>query len=173
MHIRQVRPDDLATIHTLHLAAFGDEGQSVADLALALMADATAQPLLALVAEENQTVIGCVIFSSVSIQGTGDHCAYILAPLAVAPHRQGAGIGSQLIQTGLHRLHERGADLLFVLGNPRYYSRFGFSHRHKVRAPHPPPYPEAWMVLTLQGSLHSEPEGRLTCARSLEQPEHW
>jgi hypothetical protein len=31
MNIRQVRPDDLPAIHALHLAAFGDEGQSVAD----------------------------------------------------------------------------------------------------------------------------------------------
>jgi putative acetyltransferase len=173
MNIRQVRPDDLPAIHALHLAAFGDEGQSVADLALALVADATAQPLLALVAEEDQAVIGCVIFSSVSIQGAGELCAYILAPLAVVPHRHGVGIGSQLIETGLHMLRERGADLLFVLGDPRYYSRFGFSARHKVCAPYALPYPEAWMMLPVQGSLGSEPEGQLACARSLQHPQHW
>ena len=33
MNIRQVHPNDLPAIHDLHLAAFGDEGQSVADLA--------------------------------------------------------------------------------------------------------------------------------------------
>lgn len=86
---------------------------------------------------------------------------------------QGMGVGRQLIETGLSVLRKRGAELFFVLGDPLYYVRFGFSTGHKVRAPYDLPYPEAWMCLPLGGVVSEEVAGKLSCAESLNRPEHW
>ena len=49
-----------------------------------------------------------------------------LGPIAVVPGRQGGGIGSALVREGLERCRDLGYGAVFLLGNPRYYSRFGF-----------------------------------------------
>lgn len=53
--------------------------------------------------------------------------ALALAPLGVLPDRQGAGIGSALVREGLRAAPRRGREAVFVLGDPAYYERFGFS----------------------------------------------
>jgi predicted N-acetyltransferase YhbS len=153
--------------------AFGDEGRTVAELALALIHDPSAQPVLTLVAEDNDEVIGSIIFSKVQIQGAEQWSACILAPLAVAGHRQRRGVGRQLVESGLDALREQGVDLVFVLGDPRYYRRYGFNSSHQVRAPYDLPYPEAWMALALQRADLASLSGQVLCARSLNSPEHW
>ena len=50
-----------------------------------------------------------------------------LAPVSVLRSRQRGGIGSALIRQALIRARELGFDIAFVLGEPAYYSRFGFS----------------------------------------------
>ena len=57
----------------------------------------------------------------------GAHDVVGLAPVAVAPGRQRRGIGSALIRAGHRRLVEQGESLVFVLGHPAYYTRFGYS----------------------------------------------
>lgn len=173
MRIREAQASDAREMRGVHLAAFGDEGPVVADLALALIADETAKPILVLVAESERGVVGSIVFSSVHIPGSEFGPSYILAPLAVAPEMQRMGVGRQLIQSGLTMLRERGAELVFVLGDPNYYGRFGFSTGHRVRAPYDLPYPEAWMCLPLGEVVPEEVEGQLACAESLNRPEHW
>jgi putative acetyltransferase len=54
--------------------------------------------------------------------------ALALAPLSVAPARQRTGVGSALVREALQRATAEGAwRAVFVLGEPRYYERFGFS----------------------------------------------
>ena len=173
MRIREAQASDAQRIRGVHLAAFRDEGPVVADLALALITDESAKPILVLVAESEKGEVGSIVFSSVHIPGSESGPSYILAPLAVAPEMQRMGIGRQLIESGLTVLRERGAELVFVLGDPRYYGRFGFSTGHKVRAPYDLPYPEAWMCLPLGEVIPEKVKGQLVCADSLNRPEHW
>jgi len=49
-----------------------------------------------------------------------------LAPSAVAPDRQGQGIGRALIRAGLDAAREAGAGAVVLLGSVDYYSRSGF-----------------------------------------------
>ncbi len=52
-------------------------------------------------------------------------CGLHLAPMAVAPGFQGRGVGAELLRFALR--HEAIVNqTLFVLGDPRYYRRFGF-----------------------------------------------
>jgi putative acetyltransferase len=49
-----------------------------------------------------------------------------LGPLAVEPADQARGLGGMLVRAGLEACAARGAGLVFVLGHPGYYPRFGF-----------------------------------------------
>lgn len=81
---------------------------------------------LDLVAEENGAIIGHCAFSVVSADPPLEGVALGLAPLSVSPARQRSGIGAALVETGLDICKTRGASLMTVLGEPEYYSRFGF-----------------------------------------------
>ena len=59
-----------------------------------------------------------------------DDSIILLGPVAVDPDWQrgqkGHNIGSALIHAGLSRLKALGANGCVLIGNPDYYSRFGF-----------------------------------------------
>jgi len=107
------------------------------------------------------------------MQGAEQVSACILAPLAVVRRFQGMGIGRRLIEQGLAALRERGVAWVFVLGDPRHYTRYGFSAEHQVRAPYALEYPEAWMAMSLHGDALDSVRGQLECAQALRHAEHW
>lgn len=78
--------------------------------------------VLSLVAQEAGQVVGHVLFSRMAapIEALG------LAPVAVLPAFRRQGIAASLIAMGLRDAAARGWKLVFVLGAPGYYSRFGF-----------------------------------------------
>src|SRR5262245_27445284 len=80
---------------------------------------------ISLVAAVEGTIVGHAAVSPVSISdGATDW--YGLGPISVLPEYQGRGIGSELAREALRGLRERGAAGCVVLGEPGYYSRFGF-----------------------------------------------
>ena len=58
------------------------------------------------------------------------------------PEFQREGVGSALIEKGLQLLARKGEALVFVLGEPDYYGRFGFSAEQASgsTSPFPGPY---------------------------------
>ena len=114
---------------TVHEAAFGRPGE--AKLVARLRQEA--RPSVSLVAEAAGQVIGHVFFSPVTIEHARvDLPAGALAPVGVLPDAQGRGAGAALIRAGIEASRRLGWRLLFVLGNPAYYGRFGFT----LAAPH-------------------------------------
>lgn len=79
--------------------------------------------LISLVAEDEGEVIGYLAASAARV-GTQDGWG-LIGPLAVLPTRHRQGIGSALMAEAVRRLRasSRGAALV---GDPAYYSRFGF-----------------------------------------------
>jgi predicted N-acetyltransferase YhbS len=160
-------------------AAFGDRhGPEVTGLVADLLADPSALPTLSLVAVSGERIVGHVLFTKVRIEGVEPSvAAAILAPLAVHPDRQSQGIGGGLVTEGLRQLAAAGIDLVFVLGHPDYYPRFGFSPAGRVgfEAPYPIPaeHADAWMVMELRPGVIGHIRGQVICADALDRPEHW
>jgi putative acetyltransferase len=123
VNIRPERADDAAAIRHILTAAFS--GSAEADLVERLRRDGDL--VLALAADDGE-VRGYVAFPRLRVEDAGGARDVVgLAPVAVAPGRQHSGIGSALIREGHRLLMARGESLIFVLGHPAYYPRFGYS----------------------------------------------
>ena len=92
----------------------------------------------AFVAVDEGRIVGHVAFSPVLIDDKPGHW-FGLGPVAVAPERQGEGIGAALIEHGLAYLRTKGARGCVLLGDPGYYRRFGFAADPALTYPGPPP----------------------------------
>jgi putative acetyltransferase len=123
--IRPESASDVDAIRHVTEAAFGSSVE--ADLVDALRREAS--PVLSLVADDAGAVVGHVMFSPVSIEGSASETSFLvgLAPLSVQPDRQRAGIGGALIREGLSACRVRGIVATVLVGMPAYYSRFGFA----------------------------------------------
>ena len=175
MSLRTTGSGDLESIFSVHQQAFG--GAEEARLAMELLADPSARPVVSILAEEGDRPVGHVLFTRVRIQPADAVSAAILAPLAVVPDRQGRGIGGELVEAGLDELAERGVALAFVLGHLGYYPRFGFEPAcvHGLQAPYPIPeeHAGAWMVRALREDILGAVHGRVACADTLDQEKYW
>ncbi len=124
--IRAATGGDVAAIDALLRRAFPqpDEARLVqqlcvdGDMVLTLVADD----------EDSGELAGIVAFSRMDVEVGGKAIASVaLAPVAVAQHCRRQGVAEALIYAGLKHLSDAGAMLCFVLGDPAYYERFGFS----------------------------------------------
>jgi putative acetyltransferase len=78
---------------------------------------------LELVAEDRGVIVGHVLAGVGSLGGMP---TIGIAPLSVLPERQRQGVGTALMSALLDRVEADGWPLAVLLGDPRYYSRFGF-----------------------------------------------
>jgi len=123
--VRPASPADRGAIRVVNERAFDRAGE--ADLVARIVDDGDA--VLELVAERDGAILGHVLFSRLSVVGAdGTVAAVALAPLAVDPARQGAGVGAELVREAHLRLRDAGETLSVVLGDPAYYGRFGYAH---------------------------------------------
>ena len=120
MIVRREQPRDADAIRAVHDAAFGGTGEG-------RLVDALREAgklVVSLVAERDGQVVGHVGFSPITCAAPGQ--GFGLAPLGVRPHAQRQGIGAQLVKEGLAAVARCDAGFVVVLGDPRYYARFGF-----------------------------------------------
>lgn len=121
--IRKETPADIDAIYRIEAAAF--EGTAHADLVNLLRAEEAL--ILSQVAVANETIIGHAAYTLLTItDGNRVHRLPGLGPIGVHPPLQGQGIGSALVRAGLLAMRDMGYGLLFLVGSPRYYPRFGF-----------------------------------------------
>lgn len=128
VQVRPGRPDDRDAVRELQRRAFGDHGGVVAKLVDALRDTITSELGLSIVAEDGGEIIGHVVFTTSLLDAPSRLVeVQVLSPLGVAPEHQGRGVGSALVRHGLAGAAEQGAPLVFLEGDPWYYSRFGFA----------------------------------------------
>ena len=146
LEIRESRPSDAAGIKQLYVDAFPDEDllplvRELLDLR---------QSVISLVGIRENVIVGHISFTFCSVEEGNDKVA-LLGPLAVTPTLHKQGIGSALVQTGFRQMENSKIGYIFVLGDPAYYSRFGFKAEDKVTTPYPLPaeWRGAWQSIRL------------------------
>jgi putative acetyltransferase len=153
--IRVEQPGDIPHIRDIVAHAFGQRME--ADLVDQLRADGDALISLVAVAESGE-LVGHVLFSRLPIEGKSGSLteAAALAPLAVRPERQRMGIGTALTKAGIRACTARGLAAIIVVGDPKFYQRFGFSAAaaRGLKSPYPG---DAFMALELTpGALRAK-----------------
>ena len=148
IEIRTEKPDDIPFIRRVHQQAFQPRLNEARLVELLRQADKMS---LSWVALARGRVVGHVLFSPISfvpdqpaIHGLG------LAPIAVLPEFQKRGMGGKLIVQGLQACQQSGYDLVVVLGDPHYYSRFGFSRARNYQLENEYDADEEFMVIELR-----------------------
>jgi putative acetyltransferase len=117
--LRWERETDHVAIRQVHMQSFPTAAEG--DLVERLRAEGDI--ILSLVGEEAGQVMGHVLFSRM----TSPQQALGLGPVAVLPAFRRRGVAARLIEMGLREAAVRDWRLVFVLGAPAYYGRFGFS----------------------------------------------
>ena len=165
MEIRPEQPDDTPAIRQITTAAFEsaehtnhNEAAIVEELRRSGALD------LSLVAVADGEIVGHVAFSPVTMNEI-DHGWFGLGPVSVRPDRQRMGIGGALIREGLAHLKHTEAKGCVVLGDPRYYRRFGFENDQKLQLQGVPP--EYFMRLVFDGAV---PAGNVTYHQAFQTP---
>lgn len=121
--VRPERAEDHSAVFEVNRRAFG--GDLEARLVDGLRREAG--PLISLVAQLEEHLVGHILFSPVAVE-EGPRAGEMMAlgPMAVLPEHQRRGAGSRLVEAGLDACRELDAGAVFVLGHPEYYPRFGF-----------------------------------------------
>ena len=138
----KIRPEaqtDNATIEAVTIAAFlNAQHTSHTEQYIVDGLRKAGRLALSLVAEKDGEIVGHVAVSPVVISD-GTPSWFGLGPISVMPQYQRQGIGSKLMREALSQLRELGARGCVVLGDPRYYGRFGFKAEAGLVLPGVPP----------------------------------
>ncbi|MFD1036195.1 GNAT family N-acetyltransferase [Sphingomonas hankookensis] len=94
---------------------------------------------------EDGRLIGCIQCWPVQLDGDDGNALplVMVGPVAVAPDRQGMGIGARLMAKSIAAA---GDAFLMLVGDPDYYTRFGFTAERTGGWRMPGPY-EAYRIL--------------------------
>ncbi len=162
MKVRDELPTDGDAIRAIVTAAFPGPAEAGLVDRLREMGDST----YSLVAVDGEEVVGHIAFSPM----TAPFRALGLGPIAVQPDRQRTGIGRRLIETGLSRATNDGWQAVFLLGNPDFYQRFGFSVEmaSEFTTPYAGPH---WMVRPLGRETLPAMTGRVEYAPAFAELE--
>ena len=129
--IRPERDEDAAAVRRVHETAF----PTAAEANLVDRLRAGGKAVIALVAEDGNSIVGHVLFSPVALEPLAGTVGLGLATVAVLPDHEKHGLGRRLIQNGLAECRAWGAGFVVVIGDPPYYGRFGFepAEKHGLR----------------------------------------
>lgn len=167
MEVRpEIRADERA-IAEVHRLAFGRDDET--NLVSALRETENYLPELSLVAVRGGAVVGHVLVTLVElVPTTGEtdvaHPLLALAPLGVRPENQGRGVGSTLVEAAVRRAAVRSEPLVVVVGDPGYYSRFGFGPASALGIEAPFPLPDGAL------QVRRLPAFRSACAGTIRYP---
>jgi len=155
LDIREETASDIPAVRKVVTAAFAQTVESDLVDALRVSGDS----ILSLVAVNGGEISGHILFSKLQAP---DKCL-ALAPVAVFPDSQKKGIGSKLIVERLAQVKRNGWEAVFLLGEPEFYQRFGFSTdiANKFETPYPKQY---FMALELAPDALKERSGEIIYA---------
>jgi putative acetyltransferase len=151
--VRVMRNDEFVAMRELCVAAFGGD-ERIGPLLDMLRESWAWEDALSFVAVRDGSIVGQVLYTHSFLDApTSMVDVLVLSPLAVRPDAQNAGIGSQLVRESLAAVATRSEPLVFLEGDPDYYTRFGFRPGALLgfTAPSDRIPPDAFMVFPLPG----------------------
>ena len=123
IRVRPERAGEADAARAIHLAAFPTRDEATLVDRLRNEGDI----LVSLVAEADGELLGHVVLTPARLDPPDPECrGAALGPLAVCPPYQGRQIGARLVLAGLEACRDAEIGWVAVLGDPAYYSRFGF-----------------------------------------------
>lgn len=155
MEIRDASSADYDAIREVVGRAFGE----VAEVQLVEGLRNSGDAVVELVADMNGTINGHVMVSKLASPEGG----VAIAPVSVQPEEQDSGIGSALVRQAIDRAKADGWKAMFLLGEPEFYSPFGFSIEACERFDSMFPK-EYMMALELQDGALAELEANIVYA---------
>jgi len=146
--IRAERPADAPAIEAVTANAFADVPHAGGTEPLIVAALRRAGQLsVSLVAERAGEIVGHVAVSPIELSDGSDGW-FGLGPISVLERLQGRGIGTELMGAAIAELRGLGARGCVLLGDPRFYARFGFYPSASLTLPDiPPQYFQALLLL--------------------------
>ena len=136
--IRNESANDAAAIEAVTVAAFASAAHTAGTEHFIVAALRRAGALaVSLVAEVGGEIVGHVAVSPVTLSD-GTTGWYGLGPISVLPEHQRRGVGSRLMMEAMQRLRDIGAVGCVLVGDPAYYTRFGFHNEPALTYPDVP-----------------------------------
>lgn len=170
------RETDIIALYTDSFSASegAEEGAVIGALVADMMAMTPAKDLHVFTAIDAGGITGAIMFSRLTF-AQDDRVAFILSPVAVAPHQQRTGIGQALILFGLEALRQDGVDYAITYGDPAYYSKVGFRQITEDFAPAPLDLsqPQGWLGQSLSEQDQPAFTGPSRCVAALNQQAYW
>ena len=122
MKIRPLTEENYSKVSALLRQAFPG---SNAEIKLVENLHGNGKPMHEWVAIHTNRIIAYIAFTN-AYNGK-EVCGLHLAPLAVKPEFQRQGVGSELMRFALRQKAIK-ESIIYVLGNPAFYEKFGFEH---------------------------------------------
>lgn len=165
LQIGDESPGDAAAIDALLRVVFaGDDEAALVD-----RLRASNELVVSLIVEEDGRIVGHAGFSRAAIEADGERLTVAwLAPVAVAAEQQAKGLGSAMIEEGLRRCGAQGFVYAVVVGNPDYYSRFGFGPAPELKSRWAG---DALMAAPLDAARRGAPAGTLVAPQAFAELE--
>lgn len=132
MLIRDEHPDDISLISHIHYTAFQGHpahapGAEPVEHRIVEQLRASNALTLTLVAEVDGEIAGHSALSPAALGQTRSGW-FLFGPIGVLPRFQGRGIGSALVRETLRRMRDQRASGIVLVGDPGFYTRFGFAN---------------------------------------------
>jgi putative acetyltransferase len=166
IRIRPEEPADFDRIRAIYTDAFpqGREAAVVDQLR------ASGRGYAGFVAEVGGSVAGHVVLTQVDLatRRGGDARGLGMAPLAVAPEFRGKGVGGALVAKTIDEAKRRHEDFVVVLGDPAYYSRFGFKQGAPTLRWRSESYDPYFMVYPIRDEILGELEAMVIYHPAIE-----
>ena len=174
--IRTLTEKDLSDVKSVVFNSFSSEESSIIYPVIEeLICDKSRSTSYCIGFEKNKKIVGAVAFSTVYFKSQANISAYILSPLAVHQSQQKKGIASELIQYAKSYFKANGVDAILVYGDPKFYSRFGFSVPlgKSFIPPYKLQYEFGWQALMMSDESVQDRKLNFSCVNALSNEAIW
>ncbi len=167
--VRETEQKDIALLKILYRRAFVEE--NLFPLVIELLDDK--RNTLNLSAVYDSDILGHIAFTQCHASPENITLA-LLGPMAVLPKYQRNGIGSTMIKKGFNMLKKKRVNKILVLGDPNYYSRFGFTEEINIQPSYsiPKEWKPAWQSVMITDCF-TPPSGKLIVPKAWQRQELW